>query len=313
MIKYVYICSAGHSGSTLLDLILGSHSKIKSLGEVSHLPKNITLNTKCSCGSDVVDCPMWNPVIAKLGEDLGVSVFDNPYALNTGYPKATTVVDKSKQTPLYLLKRKFVHGLIYLEQRYSINIFQSFKQHFYKSIVARFNIYNAVREHENVDIVIDSSKTYLEALSLYMNNPDEMRIILLSRDGRGVMYSNMKRNLGRKNGLVGWLHYYSRFITLMDRHIKPEHVLNVHYEDMAENTENVIKNICHFFDLDYEKSMLDFSSSEHHITNGNDMRFSATSEIKLDTAWKKKLSEDDFKYFEKKAGELNRKMGYHQV
>lgn len=49
--KVLYICSAGRSGSTLINLVLGSHSQCMSLGEIEHLPKNIALNTPCSCGA----------------------------------------------------------------------------------------------------------------------------------------------------------------------------------------------------------------------------------------------------------------------
>ena len=98
MIKYLYICSAGHSGSTLLDLLLGSHTRIESLGEVSHLPKNIALNTKCSCGENVRECSVWKPILDQLGERLGADLSKTPYKLNTGYPKATTVVDHNRQT-----------------------------------------------------------------------------------------------------------------------------------------------------------------------------------------------------------------------
>lgn len=281
-----------------------------SLGEISHLPKNLALNTKCSCGADVHDCPIWKPIVLTLNEKLDTNLATNPYALNTGYPKATTVVDRNRQTRLYLLKRKFAHGLVYLEQRFGLNLLKSCKHNFYDSLDARFMLYDTIREKTGADIVIDSSKTYLEGLSLYRKNPEEVRIIILSRDGRGVMYSNMKRNLGRKNGLIGWLHYYSRFLKLLERHVAPEHALNIHYEDLALNTKVEIGRICEFLQVDYEESMLNFSSSEHHITNGNDMRFSASSEIRIDADWQKNLSEHDLQYFEHKAGNLSRKMGY---
>ena len=45
MVDWIYICSAAHLGSTLLDLLLGSHSRVASLGEISKLLKNIALNT----------------------------------------------------------------------------------------------------------------------------------------------------------------------------------------------------------------------------------------------------------------------------
>jgi len=310
MIKYVYICSAGHSGSTLLDLLLGSHSKVESLGEIAHLPKNIALNTECSCREPVQSCSLWKPVIANLGAEIGADLIDDPYALNTGYPKAIVIVDKKHQTPGYLIKRKIVHGLVYLENRYGVNFFPFLKKDFKESLDARFKLYDSVRKHQNVDVVVDSSKTYLEAIALYQQNPDEVRILLLSRDGRGVMYSNMKRKLGRRKGLIGWKHYYSRALLLLNKLVDKEHFLHVHYEDIAQNTANELKRICEYINLDFEHEMIDFTGHEHHITNGNDMRFSESSEIKLDTSWETSLSKKDRKFFERVAGITSTGLGY---
>jgi hypothetical protein len=180
----------------------------------------------------------------------------------------------------------------------------------HESLDHRFLIYDTVRAHQNVDIVIDSSKTYLEAISLYRQQPDAVRIILLSRDGRGVMYSNMKRNLGRRKGLVGWKHYYSRALPLLNRHLSPEHFLNVHYENIAQKAGKELARICEFIQLEYEPEMLNFTAHEHHITNGNDMRFSDTSEIRLDTSWETSLSDADRKFYDRVAGNLSRSLGY---
>lgn len=311
MIKYVYICSAGHSGSTLLDLLLGSHSKIESMGEISHLPKNIALNTLCSCGTTMSDCPAWQPIIQDLGNQLKTNLYQNPYKLNTGYPKAVTIVDHKQQTRLYLLKRKFVHGVVYLENRYGVNLLALFGRKFIQSLEHHFLLYDTVRKHRKVDIVIDSSKTYLEAIALYRKKPDAVRILVLSRDGRGVMYSNMKRNLGQRNGLIGWKHYYARTLPLLEKHVSPEHSLRVHYEDIAQKTGDELARICKFLGQEYEPAMLNFTAHEHHITNGNDMRFSDSSDIRLDTSWETGLTEEDRQYFEGVAGKLSRKLGYH--
>ncbi len=56
--------------------------------------------------------------------------------------------------------------------------------------------------------------------------------------------------------------------------------------------------------------MLDFRSTVHHNVNGNDMKFSSTTELRLDVAWKSQLKAEDLAYFERHAGELNRKLGY---
>jgi sulfotransferase family protein len=59
----VFIASLGHSGSTLLDLMLGSHPRLVSLGEIHATitrfaePQNV-----CTCGAPAESCPLWGPI-----------------------------------------------------------------------------------------------------------------------------------------------------------------------------------------------------------------------------------------------------------
>lgn len=77
-IPVIYIVGTGHSGSTLLDLILGSHTRIESVGEL------VTFNDYfaaggplaharrgCTCGRHVEHCPYWERVRGSLGADFG--------------------------------------------------------------------------------------------------------------------------------------------------------------------------------------------------------------------------------------------------
>jgi hypothetical protein len=69
----VYITSRGHSGSTLLDLLLSSHSDAVSVGEARFSPKFET--TKCSCAAPSVwECPFWHQVDADLRQRIGITL-----------------------------------------------------------------------------------------------------------------------------------------------------------------------------------------------------------------------------------------------
>ena len=83
--KFVFICAAGHSGSTLLDLLLGSHPAGVSVGELTQLPKNIALDSVCSCGDQVSKCDFWQPVITRFGDSIDVDLWNDPYDLNLGF------------------------------------------------------------------------------------------------------------------------------------------------------------------------------------------------------------------------------------
>lgn len=310
MVNYVYICSAGHSGSTLLDLLLGTHSNVETVGEISHLSKNIALNTKCTCGMPVRSCDVWGEVLNIVDDQLGVDVYKDPYSLNMGYSKASVVVDEAHQNNLYLLKRKIVLGFYYLKLRFGIKLLAKPLASLDESINHTYAVYNAIRKVQKVDVVVDSSKEYLKAIGIYKKSPDRTRIIVLTRDGRGVFYSNLKRGYTLKRSLNAWKRLYARAMPLLKQHVESEHILHVKYEDLAENAAREAARICEFIGLNYESEMLDFSGKVHHSTNGNDMRFSKSSEIRIDKAWKEKMSIEQLRYFNRHAGKLNRDFGY---
>jgi len=72
MVQCLYICGAGHSGSTLLDMLLGSHSRIASLGEVINLPMDWATNNRCTCGAPVRDCALWSAVARRFEQRFGI-------------------------------------------------------------------------------------------------------------------------------------------------------------------------------------------------------------------------------------------------
>lgn len=60
--KFVYICSASHSGSTALSLALGGQLGLAGFGEIAQTVKRMHGRTKpCTCGQ--LPCPVWGPVL----------------------------------------------------------------------------------------------------------------------------------------------------------------------------------------------------------------------------------------------------------
>lgn len=71
----LYIAGSSHSGSTLLDLLLGSHSAIESVGEAKKIPavaRHIRTgeNPLCTCQQPVVACPFWHKVMPAQPDEL---------------------------------------------------------------------------------------------------------------------------------------------------------------------------------------------------------------------------------------------------
>ncbi|MBI3926760.1 MAG: sulfotransferase [Armatimonadetes bacterium] len=67
MVKVLYILSAGRSGSTILDLSLGTLDGCFSTGEFRRLWENAIENGRlCACGETIYRCAVWSQVLGAL-------------------------------------------------------------------------------------------------------------------------------------------------------------------------------------------------------------------------------------------------------
>jgi Sulfotransferase family len=307
---YTYVTSSGHSGSTLLDMLIGSHSQVASLGELNQLGKNLALNERCSCGETIRSCRLWKQVAEIVGTQIGADLISDPYKLHLGYPIASTIVDRSRQTPGYLLKRKFILAMHYLQLRDGLDWMSPILKSTVTGTRNSVRLYEAVSKVLDVDVVVDSSKSYLSAINLYRLFPQQTRIVLLTRDGRAVLWSNLKRGLSRDKCVRDWRNRYERSVPLIRRHVPGSQWLHLRYEDLMTDTARELQSVCRLLGLPFEPAMLQFREKIHHIVNGNRMRLASSSTIALDEEWRDRLPKSDREYFEAQAGVMNRSLGY---
>lgn len=300
-----FITSAGHSGSTLLDMMLGSHPCCESIGELVHLPMDMAMNKQCGCGHPMQKCGLWPVVMNRMGVDPR----KDPYILNLGYA-LPMVGDKKRTSLLYRLTTRSKNAIKYAELRLGIDWIKKLTPGFAIGIDNTLSIYDHVRDVTGKDVVVDSSKHYLRAVELYRRRPESTRIIVLVRDGRGVFYSFLKRQYGRRFSMNAWREHYRRLYILLNKYVDPQHRIVLHYEDLVEDTQRTLDSLCKFIGLEYIDIMIGFRSLVHHNINGNDMKFLTSSELHMDVKWKKKLSISDLEYFERHAGKINRYFGY---
>jgi len=62
-IQVLYIAGNGHSGSTLLDMVLGSNDGFFSAGELSFITRDTIMEEYCSCKQKIANCTVWSEVI----------------------------------------------------------------------------------------------------------------------------------------------------------------------------------------------------------------------------------------------------------
>ena len=76
--KTIIICGSGYSGSTLLNLLLGSHPDLVSLGETTNLARSVIEDRQCTCRQPVKQCSFWNDVRREIVRVNGIDIFNDP-------------------------------------------------------------------------------------------------------------------------------------------------------------------------------------------------------------------------------------------
>jgi hypothetical protein len=228
--KIVFILGAGRSGSTLLELILDSHSEIRGLGELNHLGRFATESghqapAACSyCPPS--SCPFWNEAVdwavlrrfysrAGLAAGLRRSWYrrvGNPYLWFARWSGESILVDSSKN--LLWLNRHLGHPRVWR------------------------------------DI--------------------EPALLFLTRDGRAVTNAVLRKHPHRTmdEAATEWKSRMLANEALFES-FRLGRRLRTTYEQLATEPANAARRICQWLDLDYQPGMLEYWNHEHHMMAGN--------------------------------------------
>jgi hypothetical protein len=118
MTKMLYIVSLSHSGSTLLDMILGSHRCCVGLGEIEKVLVSIEhdslkyTNNLCSCGMRMTDCAFWGKMFEKLVNYKGSLIDKYRFVIEqfqNDFGQDTILIDSSKKIESVIELNKHFH------------------------------------------------------------------------------------------------------------------------------------------------------------------------------------------------------------
>lgn len=308
--RYVFICAAGHAGSTLLNLLLGAHPQGLAVGEITHLPKNIAIDSTCSCGQPVSACQFWRPAIDVFCQSQNIDFWKSPYALNLGFIMDGKEIDWAHQTRSRMLQRKLTYALEFARFRWGLPGIPPFQRRLEEAARNKLRLFDFLLAQTSKGFVIDSSKHYVDGMHLYQQAPEFTRIISLIRDGRAVFNSGLRRGLTPAAAISAWRRPYSRALPILEKNVPEADWLRIRYEDLAQNPSQTLDKVCDFLGLDYQPNMMDYKQSGSHIANGNRMRLKEDATIRLDERWKSELSGEMLDYFNRNGSSLNQYLGY---
>lgn len=296
MAKVVSILSAGHSGSTLLDMVCGSISSVFSLGEVTYLPwqiyrtrheiANVENQNICTCRNDFRHCPVWSEVIRRISMQTGVEILKSPFAFRIALLQSQRY-KKSHRFSLERAKRGLLLALIKHDfARPTAGIFYAMNR---EVVINNWRMFDEVGNLQNTQYVVDSTKSPERLWLLYQHRPKDTKAIILFRDVRAVAYSAVRRyNADPLIRAKGWVRIYNRIFNVLQA-MPDLPVKIVHYEDLCSEPVKTRAGIANFLGLPDVSTMFPLDSTKYHLVAGNPMRYQESINLRYDDAWLTKL------------------------
>lgn len=307
-VSTLFIGGVGRSGTTILELSLGTDPRVVSLGEVMHLWERCLIgDERCGCGVVFSACPFWT----KVGERAfgGWSAIDAERVL-----LLKRTFDRTVRTP----QLAFRSG----GRRWRQDLAE------YTSYYVR--LYAAAAQVSGADVVIDSSKQASLPHILRQDQRLDLKVLHCVRDPRAVAYSWSKL-VERPEARAGVRSVMTRYppsvlaLTWL-RHnlvIDALRVLGVptmrmRYEDWVNGPDAALRRVLSFLGLAERPN-------EHvghdwveipaaHTCSGNPMRFqTGRIRVRRDDEWQQLLTERSRRLVTAVTGPLLSAYGYRRT
>jgi hypothetical protein len=336
-VKVLKITGLGRSGSTILDVVLGNHPQIESVGEVGNLVRNGWISYEslrgidpkrlrvplCTCGKrldvlyvDTPDeaCPFWSSVRGEWVERTDRDSIES-------YPKLQNDFELKRRWSRYGLDP--LPRLLYEKRRPSAP-FRS-----YARLTRAF--FESIRAVSGKPIIVDSSKSPVRTFALGMIPGIDLYVVHLVRDGRGVITSlrkTFKKDLqagimwdhtGKPmwKTVVRWivLNLVSEWICIQ---LGPKRTMRLRYEDFVADPKSALERIGSLIEVDL-RDVADAASSGKpmqagHNIGGNRTKKSGTITLRPDAQeWRTALSPTEQLLSWMSMGWLLRRYGYYRI
>lgn len=321
--QIIFIIGCGHSGSTLLDMCLGGHPDMSSLGETgflypyAHKKSNKDL---CTCGAPIHTCPFWTKVSEELAKQMNLpadDVFKNLPLTRLDH----VLVDEDgiyrDRLPSDVPAKMTILRKISLALgcKHTMKFFSLFSQEmrdYFSYAKNRYILYDAVAKAHNTPVLIDSSKTPGIVAEAWMAQPKHIdtRFIHMLRDGRAVCASSMRRlGLTMTEAATRWLGEHKKR-EIAFRSVPQNQMYTLRYEEFCTDPTKELQSLCQWLGHDFDAQMLNFREDRHNV-GGNPARFKKEeTDIHLDEKWKTSLNEEDLETFYRLTGHKNEELGY---
>ncbi len=298
----LYFIAPSYSGSTLLTYLAASHPDVATIGERKKfsdkaLANSVRGSSLCSCGKPFSSCEFWqllrSEVEAKVPASIRVLRFTNFQLFRHGLLNRLAMKTNSPYRRSGVWRLMPSIGTSRLSSVLAANV----------------TLIEAVLSHSGKRLFVDSSKS-LEHYILLTASPElDVRPVLLLRDGRAYLWSVLRRQPGREAEDVvrKWLKMRRTQETFLRVGPMEFHVLR--YEDLCADVSGTMESLFEFAGLEPCPLTAQIDTGKQHVM-GNEMRLRREKTIENTEEWRKRLTQEQVRTFERIAGEFNESLGY---
>ena len=266
-LKLIYILGSGHSGSTLTDLMLGSHSSIESVGELNKLPEYVSPHSSrsddkrvCTCGVHISKCDYWNSILYQLDNSLAYEINNIDTFNKNNYELIKNILSFTGKSILLDSSKNFdrLQKLI-ASELFDITVIQLIRD-------GRAVAYSGQRKQKKL------------------------------KESFGASYEQEIKKMNKKKefydyfyALRNWTHFNLRSYQSFSQDQRIRYLV-LKYEDLVRNPKQSISELLNKLGLEFEEQQLNFCGITHHNIAGNRMRLAKNNKIMLDEEYKSHLS-----------------------
>lgn len=289
-LNLIYVVSIGHSGSTLLESILGAHSQITTGGEIQIWPHEIRQDTmRCACGKKISACEFWSELQNRVDP------------LQQAHPQIDFFREEhnaGRTVRLQQLSGFTRNGDSPVDPdvyQYALNNYEVYRE--FMGLMEDMT-------GKKAKWIVDSSKDPYRLLWLAKSGLFNIKVFHVVKHPKAFAYSMYKRlpevhkqklrlqlyEAARQSFKWTVENYLSSLIA--EHYLRRNEYMLVQYETMASEPESFFARVFDFLSLDPEQEALTgFREETMHTVAGNPMRYRSDG-IKLDEKWKQALPKE---------------------
>lgn len=264
-VRLLYVMGRGHSGSTVLDALLGNAPGVAGVGEL--VSGMLRFEDVCSCGETIENCDFWRAVRRRFEHEI---------------PGTWTEAARAVQSQAHL-------------SRFPATLFDG--QGGRAALTASAAITAAIGKTAGASVVVDSSKEFTRALLLarhdaqsriihLVRSPHQVLASLEYRIGMGRGFKFLRRRYGSRAltplymgmAAAGWL--VGNLLGELVRRMAPSRILRVRYEDLCTDYRGTLDAIARFVEVDLQPVAEAVAAGRRlplfHKLAGNQMRTEGT-------------------------------------